>query len=378
MLMFVVYAVREDDNNHLLIQKFDSQKAYFPGKHWLKAESPELLGWSSDKLNIAREHSISLATSAVLIIDNGLIVYEWGDTQKKYKCHSIRKSIMSAMIGIAISDGDIDLSKNLNELDINDTPPLTSQEQHATISDLLMARSGVYHKAAYETKSIRKKRPKRGSHDPGTFWYYNNWDFNTLLTIFEQETDKGFFTEFQQRLAMPLQMEHFQLEDTQYFLERKYSEHPAYLFRMSSLDLARFGLLYLRKGKWGEQQIIPENWVQESITMHSTLTKSGSRGYGYLWWIKNNVYYASGNRGHKLLIIPKKNIVIVHRVNTDKKKGKVNNKEYWKLIKLILQAKEYKPQEVGATRSPFERPDYLITKDRKYSHVTSTRLKPFM
>jgi len=53
---------------------------------------------------------------------------------------------------------------------------------------LLEARSGVYHAALYETPAMAKQRPARGSHEPGTFWYYNNWDFNALGTIYEHAT----------------------------------------------------------------------------------------------------------------------------------------------------------------------------------------------
>jgi CubicO group peptidase (beta-lactamase class C family) len=60
------------------------------------------------------------------------------------------------------------------------------------------------------------------------------------------------------------------------------SVYPAYVFFASARDLARFGLLYLRHGRWREQQVIPAEWVDESTSPYST-TNSGS-GYGYLWW----------------------------------------------------------------------------------------------
>ena len=127
-------------------------------------------------------------------------------------------------------------------------------ENSATIHDLLTSRSGVFHPAAYETDSMQKKRPLRNSHDPGTFWFYNNWDFNALLTIFNQETKQDFFAQFEEKIAKPIQMERFRLKDTFYHYEHQVSSHPAYLFRMSTLDLARFGLLYLRKGNGGNSR----------------------------------------------------------------------------------------------------------------------------
>jgi CubicO group peptidase (beta-lactamase class C family) len=58
---------------------------------------------------------------------------------------------------------------------------------------------------------MKAKRPKRHSHAPGTFWYYNNWDFNAFGTIFEQETGTKIFEEFDRRIAKPLQMEDFKV-----------------------------------------------------------------------------------------------------------------------------------------------------------------------
>jgi CubicO group peptidase (beta-lactamase class C family) len=79
--------------------------------------------------------------------------------------------------------------RTLAELGIDDEPPvLTSVERQATILDLLRARSGVYHDAARETPAMRSRRPLRGSHAPGSLFYYNNWDFNVLGAVFQKLT----------------------------------------------------------------------------------------------------------------------------------------------------------------------------------------------
>lgn len=88
------------------------------------------------------------------------------------------------------------------KLRIDDRPPaLTPLEKQATILDLLRARSGVYHDAARETAGMRARRPVRGTHPPGSHFYYNNWDFNVLGTIFEKLTGKKIFEEFAERIS---------------------------------------------------------------------------------------------------------------------------------------------------------------------------------
>jgi CubicO group peptidase (beta-lactamase class C family) len=327
----------EQQSSYKFINEYQANHDYYPGKHWLKASKPELLGWSSKKLKIAKTYAEKLNTEAIVVIDNGVIVADWGKVDKRYKVHSIRKSLLSALFGIYVTSGVINLDSTMKMLGISDIGGLSRQEQQAKVSDLLKARSGIYHSAAYETSSMKKSRPERGSHPPGTKWYYNNWDFNALFTIFEQQTGKKFFKTFKKKIADPIGMEQFRLKDTKYHLEKK-SIHPAYRFRMSALDMARFGLLFLRDGKWKDKQIIPAQWVKESTEPHTPFKKVNS-GYGYMWWVGHGGYYASGKGGHKIMVLPNHNIVIVHRVNTDIKGVRVKSKKFWNLMKKILSAK---------------------------------------
>ena len=171
------------------------------------------------------------------------MVDEWGETKRPFRCHSMRKSILSALYGPHILAGKIKTSSTLAELGIDDNEPsLTETEKNATVRNLLKARSGIYHPTLYETKSMAAKRPVRGSHLPDAFWYYNNWDFNTLCSIFENESGRGIFEEFEDILAGPLGMQDFiRAQHTQY-VTGKESVHPAYPFILSARDLARFGL----------------------------------------------------------------------------------------------------------------------------------------
>lgn len=340
LVVLVLFSTACEGRNETydILYEYNRQNVYFPEKRWSKPLSPELAGWSTVKLEQARQYAESIHSDAVVVVENGVVIAEWGNITTRYNIHSIRKSIMSAMYGIYVEQKIINPASTLEDLHITDIGGLTSKEKSATVRNLLAARSGVYHPAAYETEAMEKKRPPRGSHDPGTFWYYNNWDFNVLLTIFNQQTKQDFFEQFQERIALPLQMEQFRLEDTSYYFDLKTSSHPAYLFRMSALDLARFGLLYLRKGKWKDKQIIPSIWIEESTRLHTIFNpaKSPHRGYGYMWYIDEEVFYAQGTGGQRIFIVPGYSLVVVHRVNTDIGKG-IGNRKIWKLLDLIIQ-----------------------------------------
>jgi len=321
----------------------------FPDTHWEKATSTEMLGYSSGVLDKAREYTKNLKTAAVMIIVDGIILAEWGDSAKKFNVHSIRKSFLSALYGITIKEGRINLSWTLKQLGIDDNEPsLTEEEKKATVRQLLQARSGIYHPALYESLGMKARRPERGSHAPGTFFYYNNWDFNTLGTIFRNLTRTDLYREFKRRIADPIGMEDFEASDGYYFTGKD-SVHPAYPFFMTARDMARFGLLYLRNGAWKGVQIIPEYWVKESTTAFSNAGSTG--GYGYMWWVsvdgrhlpgvslEDGAYSARGAGGHYILIIPSYDMVIVHRVNTFIAGNRVTDAEFGGLVKMILEAK---------------------------------------
>ena len=141
--------------------------------------------------------------SAAQIRHAGRTIVEVGDVSRPIDVHSMRKSILSALVGLAHDRGEIDLDATLCELDIDDTPTLSEEERSATIEDLLTARSGVHLPVA---DGGALGRPPRGSHRPGAFWCYNNWDFNVLGHIYERIVGRSVFVAFEHELAGPLGM----------------------------------------------------------------------------------------------------------------------------------------------------------------------------
>ncbi len=315
-----------------------------PQESWQQYATPEEAGFSSEQLNKAKVLYDSLDAVAFMVVYDGKILFSWGDVERRFMCHSIRKSLLSALYGIYVADELIDMDKTMADLNIDDKDQLTEDEKMARVRDLIKARSGVYHPAAYETAGMKASRPKRGSHPRDTFWYYNNWDFNVLGKIFEQETKTDIFDAFKNRLAVPLQMEDFRLMDGYHHLEPENSIHPAYPFKLSARDMARLGLLYLNNGKWNEKQIISEEWIKESATSYSDAGNRG--GYGYLWWIAGEfkdvgMYSALGVGTQIIAVIPGANMVLVQRVNTYEGKRCPPNA---RLARMILNAKVTEPK----------------------------------
>jgi CubicO group peptidase (beta-lactamase class C family) len=321
----------------------------YPDEEWIWVDRPESLGWSSEKLSVAQTFSRTIGTAAVMIVVDGVVVDAWGDLTTNYPCHSMRKSLMSALYGIYVGEGAIDITRTLADLGIMESlTTLTQTESQSTVADLLKARSGVYIRAAGEAREMVEMRPERGSHAPGTFWYYNNWDFNALGTIFDQESGvDSIYAAFQERIAEPIGMQDFHPEEHAYSYEF-FSMHPYYGFNVSTRDLARLGLLFLREGCWKDAQIVPADWVAESTSPHSEIGPES--GYGYMWWtgsgaglfpnvrVAKRCYYASGYGGHRVVVLPYLDLVIVHRVNTFEYEDEVTPAEFGVLLWRILDA----------------------------------------
>lgn len=311
-------------------------------------EFADSLVWTSEKKDKITNFVSNKLTKSLIIYHNGERVYDYGDTETPYLTFSMRKSLISLLFGIYIEKGLINPQSTLEELGIDDKEGLTNEEKSARIIDLLKARSGVYHKAAFETPGMINNRPERGSFKRDEHWFYNNWDFNALVTIFEQLAGKSVFSAFQEEIAGPLEMK-FETDLQRYHREDA-SEHPAALWYISAEDFVLLGQLLLQNGTWNDEQIIPTEWIEESTSVHSSC---GIRGaFGYSWWVADEgflmpfvnlpdgAYAAQGTGMQCLLIVPEWNLMIVHQTEVtspDDEKMKVT--DYGKLLKIILQQK---------------------------------------
>jgi CubicO group peptidase (beta-lactamase class C family) len=128
----------------------------------------------------------------------------------------------------------------------------------------------------------------------------------------------------------------------------EHSDHPAYPFHMTARDLARFGQLFLERGRTGGRQVVPAGWVAASVLPYSDAGTSGA--YGYMWWVSRDgilfpnvvsppgTYSANGARGHRVVVLPALDAVVVHRVDTDQPGREVSSGRFGRLLALILAA----------------------------------------
>ena len=281
--------------------------------------------FTKDKLKKYKDFLETLDNSyASLIIQNGKVIFKYGDiSNNKIYIASMRKGVLGILYGMY----DIDINKTLKELDIDDVEGLTEEEKTVTISDLLQVKSGIYHPAS--NGGDEPNKPQRGSKKPGTYWVYNNWDYNVLGTIFEQETgmnihdavkklgdELGFEDYDKARVEKDKEVRKLHSED------KSRSIYPRYHLSLSARDLSKIGLLMLNKGKYKGKQIVPQKWIKKLTTLVTTTEearRSDGFGYGHLWWVydtnPDDILYGTlklqGVGGSWMLVIPKLNVIIV-------------------------------------------------------------------
>jgi CubicO group peptidase (beta-lactamase class C family) len=329
----------------------------FPDKDWQSIDNAEQLGWDKKKLNDLRNFIIDSAnTTGMLVIYHGKILFQYGNIKDNSYMASCRKSILSMLYGPYVENGKINLEKTIGELGLDDVGGLLPIEKEATIRNLLTARSGVYHPASNEGDQSNMA-PERGTIKPGSYFLYNNWDFNAAGYILEKVAGKNIYDIVDSVLSRPLMM-----QDWDRSIQRKYgdstkSKFPAYHMWFSTRDMARLGYLMLRNGNWNGKQILASDWVKKITTPVTTYdealrTKTNyfQFSYGYLWWIWDssfekeafrNGYSATGAFGQFITVLPALDLVVAHKTNYDDYQRSTSTDLYLRILDKLIAARIY-------------------------------------
>lgn len=299
----------------------------FPGARWGEP-SPDLQPTCRAVLDGVRTDLAGLPTTAMMVVSHGQPIFTYGRIEKVSYIASARKSMLALLFGNYAERGTVDLDLNLEQIGIDEDDGLLPIEKQATLRDLMTARSGVYHRAT-NAGDDTAFAPPRGSQRPGRYFLYNNWDFNAAGTAFERLTGRDIYAAFETDIARPLQMQDFKASAQRKQSKPERSRYTAYHFDLSTRDMARVGLLMLNNGHWGDKQVQPASWIRKITTtttpaaeMHPDKTAKVGLGFGYMWWLFEEpgasplagAYLAWGYLGQYILVIPKRDMVIAHKV----------------------------------------------------------------
>ena len=300
----------------------------FPGARWDSIRDPRTVGWRRATLDSVHADLRTLPSTGFMAVVGGRVLMSYGDVQSVSYLASVRKSVLSMMIGNYVRRGIIDLDKSLAQLGMDDIGGLTDQEKEAKVRDLLTARSGVYHEASNAGDDLGSA-PPRGSQKHGTYMLYSNWDFNALGGAFERMTQRDIYDALESDIVRPIGMQDFDRATHRKTGDSTRSRYLAYHMNFSTRDMARIGYLMLRRGNWNGRQVVPADWVDESTRPFTRVTemnpprrREGPFGYGYLWWVWDGVhahgpyegaYGGHGAIGQHIMVFPKLDLVVAHK-----------------------------------------------------------------
>ncbi len=257
---------------------------------------------------------------AALLIKDGRIVYESYmkeyNKDSQFNLYSCTKSVTSAAVGVAIEQGYL----TGVDCQIGDYFPNIENDQmkKITIEQLLNFTSGIdwsessadgdfvdWMMAENQVDYMLNKNMK---HEPGEVFNYSTGSSHLISAILTQATGMTEEEYVKRNIFEPIG-----IHDYAWWADAQGITFGGLGIWMTARDAARFGQLYLNEGKWGEQQVVPAQWVRTS-----TSKQGPNEDYGYNWWVdvpheqqKYSMYNAAGYGGQYIFVVPKFQIVAV-------------------------------------------------------------------
>jgi len=331
----------------------------YPGARWDSIADPRSVGWTRTGLDSVRAKLSTMASTGFVAVVGGRVLMTYGNVDTVTYLASVRKSILSMLLGNYVKNGTVDLNKTLADLGMDDHGGLTAQEKEATVRDLFTARSGVYHEASNDGDDLASA-PPRGSQKHGTYMLYSNWDFNAAGAAFEILTKRNIYDALESDLARPIGMQDFDRARHRKTGDSTKSRYLAYHMNFSTRDMARLGLLALRRGSWNGKQLVPADWLDETTRpftrvseMNPPQRRSGPFGYGYLWWVWDGAaatgpyegaFTGLGAIGQHITVLPKLDLVVAHKTSPGQRDAtgrarSVSHAQFLEMLDVLVRAR---------------------------------------
>jgi CubicO group peptidase (beta-lactamase class C family) len=273
-------------------------------------------GFDVARLRTAEHHLASTPElTSVLVSRHGRLVlerYYHGMTRDRdWSLYSVTKSVVSALVGIAIRERRIaGVDEKLVSVFPDDVrPDGDPRVRSITLRNLLTMSSGYRNEnTPYESDDwVRTLLNRPIVTEPGKVFSYDDGSAHLLSTVLTQVTGESAADYARHVLFRPLGVKPGRWNSD----GQGRSLGSGGLF-LRPRDMLRFGQLYLQGGRWHGRQIVPRNWVRASTRRQISIP--GGYAYGYLWWIntgRQRGYLAQGYRGQTIEVFPRLSLVIV-------------------------------------------------------------------
>jgi CubicO group peptidase (beta-lactamase class C family) len=245
--------------------------------------------------------------------------------------HSASKSILSALVGIAIREGLLSLDDTLGEL----LPryKLTAAKKKITVRSLLTMTSGLEwteDKSEYEIEEendwIKAILDFPLKSPVGSKFLYSTGNTHVLSALLTESSGVSTCDFAHEHLFDPMgiTVEHWGRDPKGYY-------SGGYNLYLTPRELAKFGQLYLQKGVWEGRPLVEAGWVQASHTAHQTV--DAVRSYGYLWWLHQSAKgYAVkkmwGYGGQFVYLVPELELMVVTTADTKDEHAEMDGNDF--------------------------------------------------
>ncbi len=294
---------------------------YWPTQAW-RSSTPEAQGMDSDRLAqmFAAIESQNLNLHSLLVSRHGYIVteaYFWPhQPDTKHEVQSITKSIVSALVGIAIDQGYIG-SVNDAVLDYFPDRIIAQRDprkEAVTLEHLLTMTSGLAgDEGMAESRNwVQYMLDRPVVEEPGTKFQYNSGNIHLLSAIIQAASSTNTWSFAYKNLFKPLGID---LADMYWESDPNNIPSGGWGLWLRPGDLAKIGYLYLHEGAWDGQQLVPVDWVRTSTQPHIQVDEPlepWDLQLGYCWWLHQPGFYgAHGAGGQFIFVIPEQQMVVV-------------------------------------------------------------------
>ena len=261
-------------------------------------------------------HSVTVIRNGYVVADAYFSPFQQGS---RHVIHSCTKSVVSALVGIAIDQGYIEsVDQPILELFSERTAAnLDANKKAITLEHVLNMASGLNCQDSYlyNWRGLNQMRQSKDwvqfmldlpmAEAPGTRFEYCNGGSFLLSAIVQQATGMSAFAFAQEHLFGPLGISDVEWPTNPQGISMGWGD-----MRMRPHDMAKIGYLYLNKGVWEGEQIVSAAWVEASTRQHIAATLSD--GYGYQWWVDvEGFYMALGYAGQFIYVVPEQDMVVV-------------------------------------------------------------------
>ncbi|MBK6856244.1 MAG: serine hydrolase [Microthrixaceae bacterium] len=296
------------------------------------------VGWTDEGLEAVARLAEETNSRALTITVGGRLLLEryfagWTEATSG-DLASVQKSVISTLVGMSVERGELNLDGAVSDILPAGWSKAGSVEADITIEHLLTMTSGLH--------------PRRLTREaePGTTFDYNTAAYQKLRPVLETVTGHDIDTLSRQRMFDPLGMSGGAMWEPRPDRPTNRDATGALHWGLSlpARDLARFGLLALRKGTWGDAELTTTSWFDRAWT-----PSAAEPSYGYLWWLVGRTVgggvpgdwvAALGRNDQKVYVVPSLDLVVTRQGLAANEGGEARTAYDEQLMRAVLDARD--------------------------------------